>query len=238
MVRRSHSADASRAVAYIRVSTDEQALGPKAQRAAIERWASSQRVSIASWHEDIGISGGAPIDQRPGLLAALDSLGASNAGHLVVAKRDRLARDVLVSAMAEQLVRRRGAVITSAGNGAENGDSPEAQLMRAMVDAFAQFERALIRQRTQAALAAKRARGERIGSVPWGMRLASNGMTLEPDPAEQAVIQRARQLREAGLSQRAIVRTLAGDGVRSRAGGLLGLSQVQRWLSDMPVPAL
>jgi site-specific DNA recombinase len=154
-----------------------------------------------------------------------------------VAKRDRVARDVLVSAMAEHLVRLRGAVITSAGNGAENGDSPEAQLLRAMIDAFAQFERALIRQRTKAALDAKRARGERTGSVPWGKRLTSDGVTLEPHPSEQAVIQRARELQGAGFSQRAIVRTLAPDGVRSRAGGTLGLSQVQRWLADMPIAA-
>jgi hypothetical protein len=63
-------------------------------------------------------------------------------------------------------------------------------------------------------------------------------MTLEPDPAEQVVVQRARQLREAGLSQRAIVRALAADGLRSRAGGMLSLSQVQRWLEVMPIAAL
>jgi DNA invertase Pin-like site-specific DNA recombinase len=38
------------AVAYIRVSKDEQRLGPDAQRASIEAWAAREGVSVASWH--------------------------------------------------------------------------------------------------------------------------------------------------------------------------------------------
>jgi site-specific DNA recombinase len=231
MVKRVRKADMSKAVGYIRVSTDEQALGPKAQRTAIERWAAAHGATVVAWHSDLGVSGGTPIDQRPGLLAALDALGVHSAGHLVVAKRDRLARDVLIAAMTEQLVRRRGAQITSAGNGAENGDAPEAQLMRSMIDAFAQFERALIRQRTKAALDQKRARGERVGSVPWGYQVASDGITLEPNTAEQETIAEARRLQDDGWSQREITRALNAGGRRSRAGGQLALSQVQRMLA-------
>lgn len=218
------------AVGYVRVSTEDQANGPVAQRALIERWAASEGVQIVAWHEDLGISGGAPVDQRPALLAALDSLGVHKAGLLVVAKRDRLARDVVVAAMVDSLVRRRGAVIVSAGNGAENGDSAEAALMRTMIDAFAQYERALIRQRTTAALAVLKSKGQRTGSVPFGMRLAADGKMLELDPAEQAVITRARELQAQGASQRAILATLTAEGIRSRAGGKLALSQVQRML--------
>ena len=46
------------AVAYLRVSTDEQKLGPEAQRAAIQSWANREGVSVVAWHTDAGVSGG------------------------------------------------------------------------------------------------------------------------------------------------------------------------------------
>ena len=124
-------------------------------------------MQVVATHEDRGVSGGAEIDKRPGLIAALEALRTERAGILVVAKRDRLARDVLVAAMVERLCQREGARIQSA-DGTGNGDSPEAKLLRTMIDAFAAYERALIRARTRAALAAKKARGERVGGVPYG----------------------------------------------------------------------
>lgn len=228
--RRKRPADPTRAVAYLRVSTDEQALSPEAQREGVDRWARHNGVTVVAWHLD-AVSGGTPIDQRPGLLAALDDLGAHNAGHLVIYRRDRLARDLLVSAMAEALVGRHGAVITNATNGAENGNTPEAALMRAVIDAFGAYERALIRSRTKAALDVKRRRGERTGSIPWGSQLAVDGVTLEPNAGEQAVITEARQLAASGVSQRAIRDVLVAHGVVSRGGKPLALSQVQRMLA-------
>jgi len=44
---------------------------------------------------------------------------------------------------------------------------------------------------TKAALGAKKARGERVGEIPYGYRLATDGVHLEPDQAEQAVIAEA-----------------------------------------------
>src|SRR3954469_11593790 len=89
------------AVAYLRASTDEQRLGPEAQRAAIEAWAAREGVSVVAWHVDAGISGGSDLADRPALVAALGALRAARAGVLVVAKRDRLARDVAVAAAIE-----------------------------------------------------------------------------------------------------------------------------------------
>src|SRR5204862_6543407 len=110
---------------------------------------------------------------RPGLLAAIDAVRAHGAGVLVVAKRDRLARDGLTAALVERLCEREAAGIQAA-DGAGNGEGPEAQLLRGIVDLFAQYERAVIRARTKAALAVKKARGERTGGVPLG-RVATCG---------------------------------------------------------------
>lgn len=218
MARRTPTADATRAVAYLRVSTDEQHLGPEAQRAAIQRWADAHGVTVVAWHEDHGVSGGAALERRPALLAALDELGdGDGAGVLVVAKRDRLARDVVVAAMVERLAERSGARIVSA-DGAGNADGPEGMLMRGIVDLFAQYERALIRARTTAALAVKKARSERVGTVPFGWRLAADGVALVPDPTEAATVSRVRELRAAGVSIRGIVAELASEGHEARTG--------------------
>ena len=202
-----------RAVGYIRVSTDEQANGPKAQRDAIEAWCARNGAELVVVCEDIGVSGAAALDRRPGLMSALDELGRGDA--LVMAKRDRLARDVLVSATVERLVERAGARVVSA-DGAGDGDSPEAVLMRRMVDAFAEYERALIRGRTKAALAAKRKRGERVGAPRIGERVAADGVRVELDEREAKAVALIRELRAAGWSIRAIADELMARGVPCR----------------------
>ncbi len=213
--RKKLTTDPKKAVAYLRCSTHRQELSPEAQRAAITAWAEGGGVQVVAWHEDLGVSGGSPIDKRPGLLAALDAVKTDGAGLLVVAKRDRLARSVLVAAMVERLCDRAGARLVSAC-GVGNGDGPEAQLMRTMVDAFAAYERALIGARTKAALAAKKARGERIGGIPYGWR-DDRGQLVEA-AAEQVVVARARELRAKGLSLRGIGRALLAEGRTPRNG--------------------
>ncbi|MHC4473237.1 MAG: recombinase family protein [Planctomycetota bacterium] len=164
-----------------------------------------------------GSPGGTPVEKRPGLNLALDALAEHGAGVLLVAKRDRLARDVVVGAVAERLAERLGARIFSA-DGTGNGDSPEAQLMRHLIDCFASYERALIGARTKAALRVKKQRGERVGSIPLGYRLAEDGGMLEEDPREQEAIALIHELREDGFSLRAIDKELRRRGFRPRGG--------------------
>lgn len=216
--RKTPSTDAALAVAYLRVSTEDQHLGPEAQRASIEAWAAREGVRVVSWHTDQGVSGAAPIDKRPALLAALDELRSVQAGRLVVAKRDRLARDVMAAGMLERLVQREGARIYSA-DGIDASDRPEGVLMRGMVDLFAQDERALIRSRTAAALARKRARGERTGSVPLGSKVGADGVRLLPDAGEARAVERVLELRAEGLSFSRIAERLNAEGFPTRSGG-------------------
>ena len=105
---------ATSAVGYIRVSTEEQVLGPDAQRVALEQWAVARQVELLAVFEDRGVSGATPLDRRPGLLAALECMAKSRAGWLVAAKRDRFARDVIIAAQLERLVGRDGGQLVSA----------------------------------------------------------------------------------------------------------------------------
>jgi DNA invertase Pin-like site-specific DNA recombinase len=208
----------TKAIGYLRVSTDEQALGPEAQRAALDRWCAVNGVELVAVHADLGVSGAAPLDRRPGMIAALADLAELDAGLLLVAKRDRLARDPFVAAMIEAAAARSGARIASAAGEGTEDDGPTSILMRRMVDAFAEYERLIIKARTCAALAVKKSRGERTGGVPYGFALAADGVHLDPCAAEQEIIAAARTLKAAGLSLRKIGAELEARGMLPRTG--------------------
>ena len=230
MTRRARPGNPLVAVAYIRASKEEQKLSPDAQRASIEAWAAREGIHVAAWHVDQGVCSVTPIEGRPALCAALASLRHHGAGILAIAKRDRVARDVVLAALVERATTAAGArLVSAAGEG--NGDTPADQFMRVVVDGASQYERGLIRARTKAALAAKTAKGERVGELPYGYRLAADGVRLETDDAEQAVLAAVQELHAAGLSQRAIVAELAARGLASRAGAPFQKTQVARMLT-------
>jgi DNA invertase Pin-like site-specific DNA recombinase len=112
-------------------------------------------------------------------------------------------------------------------------DQPGEQksIVRNVVGLLSGSDRELIRQRTRAALAAKRSRGERIGVIPYGMALAPDGIRLIRNDAEQAVIALVRELAAKGMSQRAIVAELDARGVRGRTGAPMQKTQIARILS-------
>ena len=97
-------------IAYIRVSTSRQELGPEAQRDLIAAYAARGGHQVLAWREE-AVSGGAELDARPELLGAIDALAAGMG--LIVAKRDRLAREVMSASLIERLVERRGARVLS-----------------------------------------------------------------------------------------------------------------------------
>lgn len=218
------------AIAYLRVSTEDQKLGPEAQRSAIEAWALREKTGVVAWHTDQGVSGGSDIGDRPALVAAIGELRLAGAGTLVVAKRDRLARDVYVASTIERAVASCGARVITA-DGTANGDTPADAFMRTILDAAAAYERGLIRARTKAALGAKRARGEVAGAVPYGFRLAPDKIHLLTEPKEQEAIQRARALyAEGGRSYRVVGVEMFKQGLTARNGEPLEGMQVYRMI--------
>jgi DNA invertase Pin-like site-specific DNA recombinase len=166
---------------------------------------------------DAGTSGKLAIEDRPVLLEVVGTLRRGDV--LLVAKRDRLGRDVIAVALIERLVAKRGArVVSAAGEGTET-DDPTGVLMRRLIDSFAEYERLLISARTRAALAAKRRRGERVsGIVPFGYRLAEDGRTLEIAADEASTLQTIRRLRAEGRSLRGVADALNAAGILTRAG--------------------
>lgn len=218
----------AKAFGYARCSTSgqvESGLGMSAQRNAIEGAAKRLGLDLAAVFADEGLSGGLPLAERPGLLDAVASLKRGDT--LLVAKRDRLGRDVVNVALIEREVTRRGArIVSAAGEGSEI-EGPTGPLIRTILDAVAQHEKAVIALRTRLALSALRAEGYRAGCVPYGYRALEDGR-LESEPGEQAAIALVRALRADGLKLREIVAALGERGVLGRTGKPLGQTQVAR----------
>ena len=215
------------AVAYLRCSTTLQELSPEAQRAAIEAWAAHEHVTVTTWCVDSGVSGGKDLEDRPGLIAALAAVKEHGASMLVVARRDRLARDAFIAITIERAAAKLGASIVCA-DGVANGDSDADKMIRGILDNVAAYERSLIRSRIRAALAVKKARGERTGGIPYGYKLNRNGKDLEDAPDEQETVRAIAAGVAAGMSARRIARELAPKG---RNGRPMSVTVIQRILS-------
>jgi DNA invertase Pin-like site-specific DNA recombinase len=133
----------------------------------------------------------------------------------------------MIAAMAERSLPKGCSVLAADGSG--NGATPADALMRTILDGMAEYERALIRSRTKAALQAKRARGEAAGMAPYGFDVVSG--KLFPNPDEQRTIARIRELAASGKGSKAIVGILASEGHVSRKGLPLQRTQVRRILA-------
>jgi DNA invertase Pin-like site-specific DNA recombinase len=144
----------TRAVVYYRVSTDKQGvsgLGLEAQRNAAETYCKKAELTIVAEYEEV-ISG--TKNNREKLLEALRRVEVSGDCKLVVAKLDRISRDV---GFIDRL-QKSGVQFVCA-------DMPEAnQTMLTFMSVFAQYEARMASERTTAALAVKKAQGVKLGN--------------------------------------------------------------------------
>lgn len=220
---------------YVRCSTSEQAdsgLGIAAQKAAIAAYCKAHRLRVTH-HADEGFSGTDDIKDRPGLTAALGALGRGDV--LIVAKRDRLARDSFLSAWVRKEVKRKGCTLVScAGEG--DDETPTGRLLATLIEAFASFESDRIRERVKDAMAEARKQGRRISRhLPYGMRLGPNGL-LERCGSEQRVVQRVLAMRRQKLALSEIGAALLREGLYPRGGGRWYDTQLRRIITRYGKP--
>ena len=162
-----------RAIAYTRVSTEEQAASGLGLESQIEKVTSEIRRrgwELATALTDNGYS--AKSLERPAIAQALEMLAKGEADALVVAKLDRLSRSLLDFAGLMERSRREGWSLVALDLGVDTS-TPAGEMMAAVMASFAQYERRLIGQRTKDALAALKARGVRLGrpvTLPTAVR--------------------------------------------------------------------
>src|SRR3979409_289299 len=156
-----------RAIAYFRVSTQQQqrsGLGIEAQRATVQQFAAAERLTIvAEFVECESGKGADALDRRPQLAAALAAAKVSKCS-VVVAKLDRLSRDVAF--VAGMMPHRVPFIVAELGRDAD-------PFMLHLYAALAEKERRLIADRTTAALQAKKANGAKLGN-PTNLSVAGS----------------------------------------------------------------
>lgn len=212
------------AVGYARVSTEEQATGGvsmAAQEEAIRAYCRMRGLDLVELVLDPGVSAGKPLADRPGGVRVVELVTDGQVGAVVAYKLDRLFRD---AADCLTVTGRwdRGAVglhLVDLGGQAIDTTTAMGRFFLSVMAASAEMERNLIRERTRAAMQHKRTRGELVGAVPYGYRLATDGRTLEPDPGEAALVRLVGDLHRGGLSLRAIGAQLTARGIHPRTGG-------------------
>jgi len=84
--------------------------------------------------------------------------------------------------------------------------------------AVSQWEREAIGERTRDAMRHKKSKGERVGNISFGYQLSADRKHVEPNPAEQAVLSRIRQLRAKGNTLRGIADKLNRGSMKTRRG--------------------
>lgn len=207
-----------RALGYARVSTDRQSergISIDVQSSRIRAMAEIQGAELL----DVIVEGeSAKTLNRPGVERLLQLVDSSMVDMVIVAKLDRITRSVKDLAELLERFSRRGVALVSV---AESLDTATAsgRLVMNLLMSVAQWEREVIGERTRQALQFKKSIGERIGGIPFGYQLSSDGKRLESKPSEQAIIEYATSLRAAGCTLRAIALEMNQRGMTTRCGG-------------------
>jgi DNA invertase Pin-like site-specific DNA recombinase len=195
------------AIGYARVSTAKQGrsgLGVEAQQAVLARFAEAEGYRFAEIFVEVETGKGADaLDRRPQLSAALTAARKLKAP-IIVAKLDRLSRDVhFISGL---MSHKTPFIVAELGADAD-------PFMLHLYAALAEKERRLISQRTKDALAVRKAQGVKLGG------LNAKGVQNREEAKARAEALRPLLAELSGLSATAIAAELNKRNVATPSGG-------------------
>lgn len=218
----------SQFIAYYRVSTQRQGrsgLGIEAQKSTVARFAETEGLTQLGEFTEVETGKGSDaLDRRPQLAAALAAARSAKCP-VVVAKLDRLSRDVAF--IAGLMAQRVPFIVAELGIDAD-------PFMLHLYAALAEKERRLISERTRSALAAKKAQGKQLGNRTNISAAGVLGRASAKQSADQfagSVQPLVASLQEHGVTTLAgIAEALNGRGVRTARGGRWHVSTVRNLL--------
>ena len=213
------------AIAYYRVSTARQGrsgLGIEAQRDAVSRFAAAEGFDITTEFVEVETGKGADaLDRRPQLAAAL-ATGRARECPVIVAKLDRLSRDVaFISGLMAQRV---PFIVADLGRDAD-------PFMLHLYAALAEKERRLISERTKSALAVRKSQGAELGNRTNSADALARGRHVLVEDANTfaanvlPIIEALQRTGVTGL--RSLAGALNARGVRTTRGGRWHVSNVK-----------
>lgn len=215
-------------VAYYRVSTQRQGisgLGLDAQRAAVNAYLNGGAWELLGEFTEVETGKGSnALTKRPQLAAAL-KLAQSHGATLIIAKLDRLARNVhFVSGLLESKCNFVAA------------DMPQAnKTMLQIYAVMSEWERDQISRRTKEALMAAKRKGTKIGAAGYAnLKPNIEARRRAADVYAAGLKPVFEGFKAAGYSQRKMVEALNTAGTPTAAGrGKWTLSMVQRVLDRL-----
>ncbi len=226
-MKRKSSSEVARVVAYIRVSTEQQAVDGSsldAQRAQLEAYAKAFGYEIVAWETDAGVS--ASSLDRPGLKAALACLESGSAEGLLVVKLDRLTRRLRDMVDLVDVYFKNRFRLLSVAEHIDTGTAA-GRMMLGLLTVVAEWEREAAAERTAMVMANMKAQGKFTGGwPPFGYKIDEDGALIR-DEAEQQIMADAKELKSFGHSLREIAKRLP---VNPNTGKPYSASQISRML--------
>lgn len=218
----------TRAVAYVRVSTEQQASEGNsldAQKEKLGLYAELHNLELVAIEVDAGVS--ASTLERPALRRALDRLERFECEALVVVKLDRLTRSVRdLCALVETYFSSGQATLMSVGESVDTSTA-SGRLVLNILMTVSQWEREAAAERTASVMQHLKATGKFTGGFPpFGFYVDDEGALVE-HVEEQVTIRRARELAAGAMSLRMIASRI---GLNMRTGKPFSATQIQRML--------
>jgi DNA invertase Pin-like site-specific DNA recombinase len=218
------------AVAYYRTSSaanvgaDKDSL-PR-QQDAVRKYAAAEGIEIVHEFYDAAVSGADPVENRPGFEAMLGYMLGNGARTILVEDASRFARDLMVQEAGYQLLQAQGIELVAVDSpDSFVSDTPTAIMVRQILGAVRQFEKAATVLKLRAARDRKRlATGRCEGNPAFGSI-----------PVAHA--QAAWHAHGKGLTLRHVATELAAAGFLARSGKPYGVSAVRRMIARQPQAA-
>jgi len=187
------------------------------QREICEKYCKANELEVVGFYEDRAVSGKTPIEDRPGLSAAMESMQADYT--LVVYNYDRLARDRIVHVAIESYVIGIGAHILSVMQKSTTKDeTPEDELIRSIMQGLSSYQRKANAKRTSDAMLSHQKRGRIMSHrLPYGQKIdPADPKLMVPCEVEQEGLKLILELDASGEGTRAIARMLIDKGFKPR----------------------
>lgn len=218
---------AKRIVGYVRCSTNGQSDDGHSidtQLDQLRTYAHLYNIELVAVYCDEGYTG-KNLD-RPDLKKALEAITSGEAEGMLVAKLDRLSRNVKDLATLLDVVFQ-DAELHSVNEKLDTG-TPHGRLAINIISSVGQWEAEVISQRTKATLTSLKKAGKYYGgrAPKYGYKV-TNDNNLQRDNFEMKVIRKAKKLRAKGFSYRAIASQLASSGMSNRQGKVFHAQQVK-----------
>jgi len=231
----------SKAIGYVRVSTQEQTdsgLSIQSQIERIQQFCTFRNLNLASIIRDEGVSASIPLANRPGGSELLD-ITKSQKITVVAVKLDRLFRDALDCLSVVKEWNKQGISVQLLDLGVDT-NTPQGKAFLTNAAAYAELERNLISERTKEALKQVRAQGGTLGSDGYGWSRSddvdANGRRkIVIDTEEFQTLIECRTLREMGWTLQQIANKFNNENRKTKRGGRWFASTVRNCCnSELP----